>query len=676
MQIVLATSPHVRHPAVLQNDFVPNPAVMYSFAPVGLLALSAVLRSALNITPVLFDTNKSIVNGTIPLDSKFYRTAAECICAHDPDVLGFMTECDSYHHVLQIAEQVKRMRPRCRFVLGGPHASAVATQTMERRSFVDAIVVGEGEYSFRDLISSYMRGSDELLPGIISRTSDGHVRDGGTRALAPALDELPIPAYDLYHGTSEEEIFVEVGRGCPFQCTFCSTAPFWKRRHRVKSPARILAEIRLVQELFQSRRVHFTHDLLTTDKHWVTALCNALLAAGTPVKWTCSARTDTVDSNLLELMAAAGCNAIYFGIESGSQRILREIQKDIPIHDSLEILRTCRRTGITPNAGFIVGFPADDTQSVRDTFSAFEEALRLGTKPTHIFGFCPFAQSSLYQRLDSLECHKHFLDIPMDDALDSANRNLIAAEPELFGSYFRPVSKEFGTLLYGIDEFSCIVEPVLLPALALARAWGGMLNVYQKWTEWIQNRNLGAGASPNRRFYGGPLPFCEFVLAGLRALYPPDHYIVELAEVIRTGLDVASKWPAAPPTSMAGHRSFDLPQLSCGIELGDQLRLNAPVATIRLKHDLSGLVNAGPENARDPEERETYFMWHRSPDNRIQFSQIDEFLHTALQRLQEGPQPVAALMTEWAQNESHALDYDRLMKSLSEAQTLHILETV
>jgi radical SAM superfamily enzyme YgiQ (UPF0313 family) len=673
MQIVLATSPHVRHPAVLQNDFVPNPAVMYSFAPVGLLALSAVLRKDLNIEPVLFDLNQNIVSGAIALNRNFYRTAADRICEHNPDVLGFMTECDSYHHVLQIAEQVKKMRPECRFILGGPHASAVARQTMERRSFVDAVVLGEGELSFRDLITSYLNGSAESTSGVIQRTADGQIQDGGQRALAPELDELPIPAYDMYHGSHEEEIFMEVGRGCPFQCTFCSTAPFWKRRHRVKSPARILEEIRLVQKLFHSRRVHFTHDLLTTDKHWVTSLCNALIQAGTPVKWTCSARTDTVDRNLLELMAASGCNAIYFGIESGSQRLLREIQKDVPIEKSLEVLHICRECGITPNAGFIVGFPSEDRASLTDTFTTFERALRLGAKPTHIFGFCPFAQSSLYQQLDSLECHKHFLDIPMDENLDKANRAMIAAEPELFRSYFRPVSPEFGTLLYGIDEFSCIVEPVLLPALEIARAWGGMVNVYEKWTEWIETKNILAGASPNRRFYGTPLRFCEFVSEALRSIYPADHYIVELAEVIRLGLDGAAKWPPASPTSMATHRSIAVPKL---IELGDQLRLNAPVATVRLKHDLTELLAAGPENAREPEKRETYFMWHRSDDNRIQFSQIDEFLHSALQRLQEGPRPVAELMMEWAETDSRALDSDRLMKSLAEAKSLNILETV
>src|SRR5262249_33024213 len=86
MQIVLATSPHVRPPAVLQMDFAPDPSAMYTFAPVGLLALTAMLRRNLEIEPVLFDTNQHIINGAIPLDASFYHSAADRICALNPDV--------------------------------------------------------------------------------------------------------------------------------------------------------------------------------------------------------------------------------------------------------------------------------------------------------------------------------------------------------------------------------------------------------------------------------------------------------------------------------------------------------------------------------------------------------------------------------------------------------------
>jgi tRNA A37 methylthiotransferase MiaB len=687
MQIVLATSPHVRHPAVLQSDFTPDPSTMYTFAPVGLLALAAVLRQDLRTDPVLFDVNAAIISGAIPLDASFYRTAAERICAHEPAVLGFMTECDSYHHVLQILEQVKLRRPACRCVLGGPHASAVARPTLARHAFVDAIVVGEGERSLPDLIRRFADGDDTAPPGVVRRggtsaaarrqkAAGSEVQDGGPRPLATSLDDFPIPAYDLYPGTSEEEVFVEVGRGCPFQCTFCSTAPYWQRRHRVKSPARILAEIGLVQRLFRSKRVHFTHDLLTTDKHWVADLCHALIAAGVPVKWTCSARTDTVDRPLLELMASAGCNAIYFGIESGSPRVLRDIQKNVPIAQSLDVLRLCRDVGIKPNAGFIVGFPTEDRESVADTFAAYEQALELGTRPTHIFGFCPFAASSLYPHLDDLACEGHFVDIAIEPGLDARNRELIASDRELFGSYFRPRVDVSPTRLNGADEFSCLVEPLAIPVLKLSKIAGGMLEVFDRWTAWIAQHNEQAGASPHRRFYGSPLSFCTFVVEQLRALVPADDPILQLAEVMHTSLDVARQWSSLPPMTMATHRSVDMPTVTEPLKLSDAVRLKTVVATMRVDYDLTPLLEASPEQAFESERKPAYLLWDLSDSRRIRLSQVDPFLFAAVEHLQEGPQPVARLIVDWAKEAEEALDYDRLMLTLTEARTLRIVETL
>src|SRR5262245_11927679 len=638
MQLVLSTSPHVRHPAVLQNDFTIEQSVMYSFAPVGLLALSAVLRQTLSLQPVLFDLNQHIVQGDIRLDAGFYQHAAACICTHEPDVLGFMTECDSYHHVLQIMEQVKRRRPSCRCVLGGPHASAVAQRTMERKPFVDAIVIGEGERTLPDLVTAFAAGSEAPVPGAWRRVASGVV-DGGPRPLVATLDELPIPAYDMYKGSRDEEIFIEVGRGCPFQCTFCSTAPFWQRKHRVKSPKRILAEIDLVQQLFGSHRVHFTHDLLTTDRHWVGHLCEALVAAGTPVKWTCSARTDTVDVELFQTMAAAGCDAIYFGIESGSQRILSDIKKAVPIEQSLDVLRECRDAGIRPNAGFIIGFPTEDRDSLRETFDAYERALALSTRPTHIFGFCPFASSTMYPSLQHMGCNGHFLDIPMDPSLDAANRALIASDPELFGSYFRPNVDVGRTRLHGIDEFSSILEPMALPAHRLSQALGGMLEVFDRWTAWIERHNVATGASPYRRFYGTPLHLCEFVIEELRAVCGPDDPMLQLAEVIGTSFEMARKWSRLPPTTMATYRSLDMPHVDASVRLGDRLRLKTVIATKRIDYDLVPLLDATLKPASEPERTRTYLMWDLSDERQVRLSRIEPFLYMALEQLQEGPQP-------------------------------------
>lgn len=558
MRVLFATSPHVRHPAVLQSDFAPNNAVMYSFAPIGLLSLAAaVRRSVIGAECVLYDLNRRITTGSVPLGPGLYDVIAEDLRAHKPDVVGFMTECDSYHHVIQICAALKKLLPDCCIILGGPHASAVAHPTMKTVTAVDAIVIGEGEVSFPELLVSLK--SDAAVAGTLRRVSGERLLQGPPRSLVETLDELPIPAFDLYAPDAGEEMFIEVGRGCPFQCEFCSTAPYWHRRHRVKSPDRILRELRIVQHSFGTERIHFTHDLFTTNKVWVKALCEALIEEGSPATWTCSARADTVDENLLILMKKAGCGAIYFGLESGSQRILREIKKDIPISRSLEVISICKRIGISPNAGLIVGFPTEDNASLRDTFAVYERVLKLGCRPAHIFAFCPFADAPLFPRLRDLVCSGHFVDLPMGPDTDIRNRNIVASDQMLYGAYFRPDLPELvpgePLALSALDEFSSLVDAAMVPALRLADIRGGMYDVFCGWLSWIQHHNKERRAQSYRAGYGTAAMFARYLLDELTRDPRASKSDIAIAVAIETNLRVAESVNFVSATTMASHRS-------------------------------------------------------------------------------------------------------------------------
>jgi hypothetical protein len=305
--------------------------------------------------------------------------------------------------------------------------------------------------------------------------------------------------------------------------------------------------------------------------------------------------------------------------------------------------------------------------------------VELGSRPTHIFGFCPFAASTMYQTLEPMKCDGHFLDIPMDASLDQDNRALIASNPTLFGSYFRPRIDVSPTRLQGVDEFSSLVEPVALAALKLAREVGGMLEVYDRWSAWIERRNIAEGLSQYRRFYGTPLLFCEFVVEQLRALGPADDPILQFAEVVRTSFDVATRWSSLPrPTTMATHRSIDTPDVQPSIHLNDRVRLNSICATMRLDYDVVPLLDAPPDLAPEPERKPTYLMWDLSGERHIRLARIDPFLYLAIERLKAAPhQPVASLLLEWVGTHGDAaLEYERLMNVLAEARTMHILETV
>lgn len=673
LSVSLVTSPHVRHPSVLAADFEPAQSHMYTFAPVGLLSLIASVRERLSYEPKLFDLNRAIIAGQVTVGPLFYRHAAELIAADEPQVVGFMTECDSYHHVLQIAEQLSSLLPACKIVLGGPHASSVAHATMERCAAVDAVVCGEGEKSFAELLDAYENSLDKTVKGVVLRRTDGTVSDGGPPELIADLDNIPVPAYERYQAASGEEIFVEVGRGCPFSCTFCSTAPFWQRKHRVKSPARILQEIKFIQSLYGSQRVHFTHDLLTTDRKWLKELCHALQDAGTPVAWTCSARTDLVDEDLLSRMAAAGCAAIYFGIESGSSRVLADIRKDIPPHESLDRLRLCRSVGIKPNAGFIVGLPTDDEESVRQTFASYEEALRAGCSPTHLFGFCPFAGSSVFQNLPDLQCDGHFLDLPLGAVLDDANRGRIAADSLLHGSYFRPRTPELSRLgfgfIEGVDQFSALVEGALLPSLHLAGILGGMFDVYRAWIIWVGRHNALRGVEPQRRWYGTPTAYCNFLQQSLLAVGRASGEMSALAEVIGVNHEIAFAMSLSPPTAMASYRSFSQPDGVSTLGLQSSVMRGSVLATLAVEYDVVPALAWRPGDEMPTiKPKPMHLAWQRHGAS-IRILEISDLLFGLINCIPEGTTTtIAELAVRCARGGTNGWtgDFEDVVRTLSD----------
>ena len=635
---------------------------MYSFAPVGLLSLIANSRKELGLTPMLYDLNRRIISQDIVLDETFYDNVAVDILACNPDVVGFMTECDSYHHVLQTCQHIKKISPKVIIVLGGPHASAVAKKTMERYSAIDAVCLGEAEGSFVNYLDAISNSRFPAVAGMVARDTRGLAVEGPPNNLVVTLDSLPAPAYDLYRPDEDEEIFVEVGRGCPFHCTFCSTSVFWKRQHRVKSPSRIIHELRWIASLYgAARRVHFTHDLFTTDRRWVIQVCNALVDAQLGVKWTCSARTDTVDRDLLNLMYQAGCDAIYFGIESGSARILEMIHKDIPVRHSLDTLQLCRGIGIQANCGFILGFPGEDDESIRDTFSAYEAALRMGSKPAHIFGFCPFKDSAMFDTLGLLTCNGHFLDIPLPESLDSINRRLIASDETLYGSYFRVAHKKLKDqeLLLGIDEFSPLVESALAPTLALASQIGGMHVVYQRWVLWIRAQNAKRNAKRSRRCYGSPVQFCDFLIEELMASCPSQIGPQSLARLLRANLKYASHVNRDEGLSMASHRSIQAPFHYGGVSAGTVLYSGNVFEILELPCDVTRWL-LEPLNFTFPSSmpiEPTYFVWSTAGD-RVRLLRISAFAAQALHLVETGPVSVQTIL-EHSQTQ-HQWDIDQM----------------
>jgi radical SAM superfamily enzyme YgiQ (UPF0313 family) len=235
--------------------------------------------------------------------------------------------CSNYVLALDIAQELKIVRRGLHVTLGGPHVSLCARETLERHLYIDTAVIGEGEVTYPELIDCVSRDGDLAAVAGIAFRRDADIIVTPPRPLMPDLDHSPRPAYDLVdipqYTQAAEGNYLELyaGSGCPFTCTFCSTSIVWARKYRVMSAQRIVDEIQTLNASYGATAFNLVHDNLTTDKRFVKEIATLIRSRDLNVRWGFSSRVDTIDLDTIKTAAAAGCDYVFFGLESGSEKI-------------------------------------------------------------------------------------------------------------------------------------------------------------------------------------------------------------------------------------------------------------------------------------------------------------------------------------------------------------------
>lgn len=323
----------------------------------GLISLIALAEKA-NHEVVLVDPKLAVARGDLPLDENLYKALASHLAELRCDVVGFTTLGCNFICTLKIAEHFKRASPSVPLLLGGPHATILYDEILSQFSQFDVIALGEAEESFLPLLAALGTGELQKVPGLAYR-SRGSVTSTALAPIIEDLDKLPFPAYEHYPIADVKPAFlrVEAGRGCPFRCTFCSTASFFGRKYRLKSAARIVAELDSLNNRYGVARFALTHDLFTVNKKKVAEFCDLVSDRG--YTWTCSARMDCVDQPLIAKMADAGCRSIYYGVETGSARMQKLIDKNLDLALFEPTLDATAKSGMEATVSFITGYPQE-----------------------------------------------------------------------------------------------------------------------------------------------------------------------------------------------------------------------------------------------------------------------------------------------------------------------------
>ena len=329
-----------------------------------------------------------------------------------PRMVGLTAVSMTFNFAIEVVRDIKQMYPDMVTVMGGPHVSFCANETLLQFPELDIVVKGEGERTVVDLARAIESGlSWHGVEGIVFR-SGADIHSTADRELIAELDTLPVPARHMLplgrYRALGMPISLTTSRGCPFKCIFCVGRKMVGSRVRYRSPAKVVDELEHLSGL-NFHQINIADDLFTANKSHCLGVCDEIINRRLQLTWTSFARVDTVSEEILTRMKAAGCSAVSFGVESGNPQILKTIKKGITREQVVAAVNMCRRTGITPFASFILGLPGETPQTIQETLDFGEQLKDLGLS----FGFhllAPFPGTEI--RANS---HQYGIKILTDD---------------------------------------------------------------------------------------------------------------------------------------------------------------------------------------------------------------------------------------------------------------------
>jgi radical SAM superfamily enzyme YgiQ (UPF0313 family) len=366
--------------------------------PLGLASLAAMVRDRHEVR---------IVDGTV--EAVTLTDLEKLIDQWRPAVLGVMTLTSTFYGAVALCVAAKRVDDRIVTVLGGAHPSAQPVESLANPA-VDVVVAGEGEETFRELIEELEGGGDlRAVPGLYLRQAEKGVAPTAPRPPIADLDALPWPARDLlpmhlYHPSAMHyrqlpAFSVMCGRGCPYQCTFCSCSKVFPGRMRLRSPENVIAEIRMLVDRFGAREILIWDDLFGISRPWTLRFCELIAPLG--LSWSAWMRVDTVDPELLGLMARSGCWHISYGVESGNQAVLDAIRKQITVGQVRRAFAWTHEAGMEARGTFILGFPGETPATMRETI---ELAIDIDADYAQFQLLTPYPGSALWEATHGDRC--------------------------------------------------------------------------------------------------------------------------------------------------------------------------------------------------------------------------------------------------------------------------------
>jgi len=398
-----------------------------------------------------------------------YDEIGEEILKRNPDIVSISALTPTIGVALDSADKIKQVKPDTIVVLGGYHPTFEYESVLEEPS-VDVVVRGEGEYTFLDLVRTVENGGDLAdVQGLAFHDENNFsLVVTPDRPIIEDLDELPFPAFHLFPMEKYRILNITTNvatiittRGCPMQCSFCSSAALHGHHLRRRSPENVCDEIEVRLNEQNIDTIAFMDDTFTLNKKFVRDFCAEIKRRNLKFWWGCTSRVDTLDEELLQLMKDSGCITIFIGVESADQQMLEKMNKNITVSKTEKAFKLARKVGIRTIASCVIGMPEDTKKSMKQTID-FVKSLNpnyaLYSLATPYPGTRFYNETFKKNLIQIKDWSKYTLIDPVLETIDCSSKELRSIQKKAFLKfYLRP-----GYLIRQVSQDGMILFKTIL----------------------------------------------------------------------------------------------------------------------------------------------------------------------------------------------------------------------
>ncbi len=294
------------------------------------------------------------------------------IKSFNPDLIGLTSTTSMIPDAYRVAMAAKELNQDVKIAIGGPHVTFTPEMTLKESPALDYVVIGEGETVFSNLLLN-LKGKKDIrdVKGIGYRGREGTIVSS-PEPLIRDVDTIPPPSIDLLpmdRYVAEKKRFgtIMTSRGCPYNCIFCSSSLQFGKIWRGHSTERVMTELRRLVYDYNIHEIEFLDDTFTLNMKRAVEISKKIKEEGLDIHWSGSARVNLFNDEIANAMKGAGAHTIYFGIESGNQKTLDFIGKGIKLQQAIDSVKKGNNAGLHTLGSFIIGFPDDTPDEVRNT---------------------------------------------------------------------------------------------------------------------------------------------------------------------------------------------------------------------------------------------------------------------------------------------------------------------